>query len=147
MKNKLSKSHFKRRIRANRRKLSGVGQQINKDIDRHVFRRWSNLVYARRFLIGWVSLLLILIFGVIVQTTALSKHYLEPKPVAGGILTEGMIGTMTNGNPIYATDSVDKSVAKLVFSSLLLTTIRASLLETLQSLGKWGQMPEYLLLN
>lgn len=119
MKNKLSKSHFKRRIRANRRKLSGVGQQINKDIDRHVFRRWSNLVYARRFLIGWVSLLLILIFGVIVQTTALSKHYLEPKPVAGGILTEGMIGTMTNGNPMYATDSVDKSVAKLVFSSLL----------------------------
>jgi peptide/nickel transport system substrate-binding protein len=119
MKNKLSKAHFKRRLRANRRKLSGVGQQINKDIDRHIFRRWSNLVYARRFLIGWVSLLLILIFGVIIQTTALSSHYLEPKPVAGGILTEGMVGSLTNGNPIYATDSVDKSVAKLVFSSLL----------------------------
>jgi peptide/nickel transport system substrate-binding protein len=119
MKNKLTKSHFKRRLRANKRKLSGVGQQFNKDIDRHIFRRWSNLVFARRFLIGWVSLMLILIFGVIFQTTALSKHYLEPKPVAGGILTEGMVGNMSNGNPIYATDSVDKAVSKLVFSSLL----------------------------
>ncbi len=119
MKNKISKKHFKRRIRANRRKLSGVGQKINKDIDQHVFRRWSNLVYARRFLIGWVSLMLILIFGVIFQTTALSKHYLEPKPVAGGVLTEGIVGSMSNGNPIFATDSVDKAVSKLVFSSLL----------------------------
>jgi peptide/nickel transport system substrate-binding protein len=41
------------------------------------------------------------------------------RPVPGGIYTEGILGDFTTANPIFATNEVDTSVAKLVFAGLL----------------------------
>jgi peptide/nickel transport system substrate-binding protein len=56
--------------------------------------------------------------GALWQVRALDKYYLETTPVAGGVYREGVIGTFTNANPLFATSSVDTSVSKLVFSGL-----------------------------
>ncbi len=116
---KLSKKHIKRKFNTKKNQLSQLGQSANKHIDRHVFRRWSNLQIAKRFVIGWLSLVILLISGLFLQITVLGKSYLQASPVAGGFYSEGVIGEFTNANPIFASNPVDSSVSKLVFSSLL----------------------------
>lgn len=53
------------------------------------------------------------------QARALSPYYQTRQPVDGGIYTEGIIGSFTTANPLYATSSVDSSVSRLVFSGLM----------------------------
>ena len=119
MSTNFSKPKIKRKLRAKRKQFVALGESANKHIDRHIFRRWNNLQYAKRFIAGWVALMILLIFGVVFQTTALGKHYLEPSPIAGGIYTEGIEGNFSNANPIYASSGVDAAVSKIIFSSLL----------------------------
>src|SRR3546814_8578870 len=40
------------------------------------------------------------------------------QPVRGGLYTEGIIGSFTNANPLYATGAADTAVSRLVFSGL-----------------------------
>lgn len=57
--------------------------------------------------------------ALVVQTRALGDYYLKITPISGGLYSEGMLGSYTNSNPIFATNDVDSSVSKLLFSSLL----------------------------
>jgi peptide/nickel transport system substrate-binding protein len=69
-------------------------------------------------MLGWLGLMLLLIGCLIVQIAALSNHYQTLKPVPGGIFTEGMVGSFTNANPVYAVNEVDRTVSKLLFPGL-----------------------------
>jgi peptide/nickel transport system substrate-binding protein len=77
------------------------------------------LVEVRRFVFAWITLLVLLISGLVIQTRGLSHYYQVLKPAAGGTFTEGVLGTFTNANPLYAVNAVDSSVSHLVFSGLL----------------------------
>ncbi|MFO0882355.1 MAG: peptide ABC transporter substrate-binding protein [Candidatus Saccharimonadales bacterium] len=96
-----------------------MSETANKQLDRHIFRRWHNLKASWRFVAGWLGLVAILIIAVVFQTRALGGFYLTPSPIAGGVYTEGMVGSFSNANPIYATSEVDSAVSRLVFSPLL----------------------------
>lgn len=87
-------------------------------IDKHVIRRLMRLVQVRRFLIGWLCFIALLAVGVVLQTRALGSHYQKSTPTAGGTFSEGIVGSFTNANPLYATGSADTSVSKLVFAGL-----------------------------
>jgi peptide/nickel transport system substrate-binding protein len=110
---------FKRKIRNQKRQLAGFSFSANKHLDRHVFRRWQNVRLSQRFAGAWISLLVLLILTVSFQIRSLGSYYLSPSPVAGGLYSEGLIGTFSNANPIYATNVVDASVSKLLFSGLI----------------------------
>lgn len=116
--NRTTNSRWRRHIKSRRRQVEDMGVQADEHIERHFFRRLSRLTNVRRFIITWVALVFLLIVSVLLQTRALGNHYLISKPASGGIYTEGIVGTFTNANPLYATGSVDSSVARLVFSSL-----------------------------
>jgi peptide/nickel transport system substrate-binding protein len=117
--NQYSRLRLKRKIRKHKERVVVLGGVANKHIDRHIFRRWHNLRGSYRFVIGWVGLLIILFSAVLIQNQSLGKYYLTSKPVAGGVYTEGMVGTFSNANPIYAVSDIDLSVSKLVFDPLL----------------------------
>ena len=119
MKINFSKPKFKRKIKAQKKQLASIGESANKHLDRNFFRRWSNIKGAQRFIIGWLALVILLFFGTFLQIKALDKHYLSSSPTNGGIYSEGVIGSFSNANPIFATSAADLSVSKLVFSSLL----------------------------
>jgi len=108
----------RRSLRFRQKQVAGLSATANKQLDRHIFRRWHNFRSAGRFAIGWVSLVVILIIAIVVQTKTLGSSYMVTTPVSGGVYTEGMIGSLSNINPIYATSDIDTSVSKLVFSSL-----------------------------
>lgn len=117
------KSYFKLKIRhqfkKTQRDVNVAGQNTAEHVDRHIVSRWQNLQEIRRFVFGWIVLVVILAIGVIMQGRQLSAYYQENIPAEGGIYVEGVVGEAQNFNPIFATDLVDTSVSKLLFSSLL----------------------------
>lgn len=119
MRFRLFRLRFRRRLRKGQQQVEEFGSQAEKGLERHFFKRYGRLMPVRRFVIGWVSLMLALIGGVIVQSILLSNHYQTLKPVPGGIYNEGILGTFTSASPIYATSGVDSSVSRLVFAGLL----------------------------
>lgn len=109
---------FRRRLRKGQRQVGGLGTLAELQIDRHLFKRFSKLEPIRRFLFGWLGLLILLIIGLVIQNLSLSGYYQTLRPVPGGIYTEGVRGRFTNANPMYATSDADTTVSRLIFSGL-----------------------------
>lgn len=118
MRLKLIRLRVRRRVRKGRSQVGGLGGQTEKHLDRHFVKRLDNLLPVRRFVIAWVLLLVLLIGGLFVQNIWLNNYFQTLRPVPGGVYNEGILGTFTNANPIYASNDVDTAVSKLVFSGL-----------------------------
>lgn len=114
-----TKLRWRRRIRRRKQQVEDVSVQAEEHLEKHLFKRLSHLPNVRRFMASWISLILVLMAGVIYQTRALESTYLVRQPAPGGSYTEGIQGSFTNANPLYAVSNVDSSVSRLVFSSLL----------------------------
>ena len=118
MVNRTTKLRWRRRLRRSKRQVEDISFQAEDHLERHLFRRLSRLPNVLRFTASWTLLLVILIGILVIQTRGLDRYYLKPGPAAGGTYVEGILGSFTNANPLFATGSVDSSVAKLVFSGL-----------------------------
>lgn len=118
MLDRATRLQWRRKFRRSKRQVEGLGQQAEEGVEKHFFKRVSRLTQVRRFIAGWVVLFLLLIGGVLYQARSLGAYYLSLQPAPGGIFTEGILGSFTNANPIYAASSVDNSVVKLVFAAL-----------------------------
>ncbi len=89
-----------------------------RQVERHLIDKLPNLFSAGRFLTIWVLLISLVAVVLLFQIRALTPYYTELKAVEGGVYVEGLVGRATNFNPIYATTTVDRSVARLVFANL-----------------------------
>ncbi len=116
---KLQKLRWRRRFKRSQKHVESIGQQAEAGLERHFFGRISRFVGVRRFVFAWIMLLTLLVGGVVVQTRGLSQYYQKLSPADGGTYTEGVLGSFTNANPIYATGPVDSTVARLLFSSIM----------------------------
>jgi len=114
-----TKLRWRRRFRRSRRQVEDLGQQAEEQLERHLMKRISRLAQVRRFVVTWVFLLTLLGGGVIFQIQALSGYYQHLQPAPGGTFTEGVLGSFTNANPLYATGAVDSAVSRLVFAGLM----------------------------
>lgn len=114
-----TKLRWRRVFRRKRRQMEDMGVQAEESLEKHFFKRLSNLVEVRRFVVSWFLLLTLLTAGSLFQLEGLNSYYLRPEPVAGGSFTEGIVGTFTGVNPLYATNAVDSAASRLVFSSLM----------------------------
>ncbi|HSW85564.1 MAG TPA: peptide ABC transporter substrate-binding protein [Candidatus Saccharimonadales bacterium] len=131
MPSRIEKLRFRRRFRKGQKQVEGLGQQAEQHIERHLFGRFENLKPIRRFLIGWLGLIILLIIGVAAQNINLGNYYQSIQTVPGGIYNEGVIGKFTNANPMYATSEADKTVSKLVFAGLFNTNDKGQLVGNL----------------
>lgn len=114
-----SKTKARRVFRSRKRQVDDLTDTASKHIDRHIFRRLTNFADVGRFIIAWLLLVIVLIAGVVYQSRGLSQYYLSTQPTEGGVLSEGIIGAYTNPNPLFASSTVDLSVSRLVFNSIL----------------------------
>ena len=110
---------FSRRLRKGQQQVEDLGQQTEDGIERHLFKRFNRLQAVRRFVIGWILLVLLLIAGVVAQSLLLNGYFQTLRPVAGGIYSEGVVGTFSGANPLYAVSDTDQTVSHLVFASLM----------------------------
>ncbi|HSX46639.1 MAG TPA: peptide ABC transporter substrate-binding protein [Patescibacteria group bacterium] len=114
-----TKLRWRRNFRRSKRQVGEIGTQAEEQFERHFFRRLSRLPDVRRFVAGWLALLLLLVAGVSLQLRALGNYYEALQPVPGGTYNEGMMGAFTNASPLFATGLVDTTVSRLVFAGLL----------------------------
>lgn len=109
---------FRRKIRHHKRQATDLGASYEDSLDRYVVKRLTRLWQVKRFVLSWMGLLIVLSLASILQTRSLSSHFLALYPSEGGIYREGVIGSFTNANPLYAQSDVDISASKLIYSGL-----------------------------
>src|SRR5258708_3061817 len=114
-----TKRRWRRGFRRKRRDALELGQQADLQIEKLLLRRFDRLLFVRRFVFLWVTLFVALIFWTYFQARGLSAYYQSLQPVPGGIYSEGIAGTFTNANPLYASSAADQAVSRLVFAGLL----------------------------
>jgi peptide/nickel transport system substrate-binding protein len=110
---------MRRILRRKQRQVEAVTEAAEKQFDSNLIGRFDRLIKVRRFAFGWFLLVLLAAGCTIVQTIGLNNYYQTIRPVPGGIYNEGMVGTYTNANPLFATGSVDIAVSRLIFAGLL----------------------------
>lgn len=110
---------LRRVVRKRKKQVEGIGASADQQLDRHLIRRLVRLLAVRRFVMGWMCLLILLVAAVAMQASALKKHFQVRVAAPGGTYSEGILGSFTNANPLYASGSVDSSVSRLIFASLL----------------------------
>jgi len=110
---------FRRLIRRQQRHMEAAADAAERQFDINLIGRFDRLFHVRRFVLGWLGLTTLLILCTVVQTLNLSAYYQTSQPIPGGIYDEGVVGTYTNANPIYATGPVDQAVSRLIFAGLL----------------------------
>ncbi len=115
---RVTKLRWRRRIRSGKNQVEDLGSQAEQGFEEHLIKRMSRLGRVRRFIAIWVALIILLLGGLFIQIRRLQSYYLTNQPAPGGIYNEGILGSFTNVNPIYATGSVDSSVSRLVFAGL-----------------------------
>ena len=90
-----------------------------KHAHRFITRRWSNIRNVSRHMVGWLVLVALLVGLTWLQTNWFQDGYLTQGPQSGGVYAEGMVGRVETLNPLYVSSVSERTVDKLVFSSLL----------------------------
>jgi len=114
-----TKLRMRRVFKRRRRQAEEMSVQAGDQFDKMVVRRWGHLRHVWRFIFGWVGLTILMGVILVFQTLRLSTYYLKATPIPGGTYTEGVLGSFTNTNPLYATSTVDNTVSHLLFSGLM----------------------------
>ncbi|MDX1765672.1 MAG: ABC transporter substrate-binding protein, partial [Candidatus Saccharimonadales bacterium] len=114
-----AKLRFRRRIKKTKKNVEQAQADAAETLDKHIVRRWKKFNEVKRFIAGWMILVLILTLGVLTQRTSLAQYYQAELPAEGGIYNEGLVSDITNLNPIFASTAADKAAASLIFSGLV----------------------------
>ena len=114
------KLRFRRRLRRRQHQVEDLSHQAEVQIERDFFRRLHKFGESWRPIAAWIVLFIMIIAGLSLQMSSLSGYYRTIAPIPGGTFTEGILGSFTNANPIYATSEVDTSVSRLIFSGLFM---------------------------
>ncbi len=109
----------RRLFRRRQRQVETAAQEAEAQFENNLIARFDRLLHVKRFAFGWLLLVALLVGCTVAQTMALSTFYQTTQPVGGGAYNEGMVGSYSNANPIYATGSVDSAVSRLIFAGLL----------------------------
>lgn len=113
-----TKRLIKRQWRKRRQGTIESVAQADQQIEKLLIRRFDRLTSVRRFIALWTLLFIILFLTSFFQQRNLSAYYQVMTPVPGGLYTEGLVGSFTNANPLYANGAANASVSRLIFSGL-----------------------------
>lgn len=116
---KTTRLRIRRVYRRRQKQVGAVASAADTHFDKNFVGRLDRLLDVQRFVFGWVFLVIALTVMVVFQTVGLNQYYLKRGAIAGGVLNEGMVGSLSNINPIYAGGQVDSSLSRLVFAGLL----------------------------
>ena len=112
-------TRIKRLLRRQRRKAEKSAASADSRIDQHLANKVHRFESVRRFIFGWVAIVLLITGVTFYQFNVFYGATRKAVPAEGGVFREGIIGKFTNANPVFATGAVDTSVSKLLHSGLL----------------------------
>jgi peptide/nickel transport system substrate-binding protein len=104
-----------KRVRARYRRWERVSIT---HIYKFVIMRWRNLTRVREHMAGWLVIVLLLLTSVVAQGILTNGAVMERAGVEGGIYSEGVVGTISNLNPIFAENDNEKALSRLMYLGL-----------------------------
>lgn len=113
-----AKKRLKSGILRRRKNAMTLGGRADQQIEQLLIRRFDRLISVRRFIFLWVFLFALMLFVGALQLRGLSTYYQTLRPIPGGIYHEGIVGTFTNANPLFAAGTANTAASRLVFSGL-----------------------------
>ncbi len=103
-------------------KFSQLSEDAVISSERHLrknfFRRLSHIGDVRLFIVEWGLLIFALFMLALTQTFWFSESYSVTGFQSGGTFTEATLGKVNSLNPLFASTNSEKTLAKLMFSSL-----------------------------
>ncbi len=108
---KISKKDLKRSIK----KAHGA---TTRHARKFLTKRIDNMRLAKRYIIGWLALVGVVVLAIGVQAYYSGKAYVTDAPASGGTYAEAVVGAIRTLNPLYASTEAELSAKKLIFSSL-----------------------------
>jgi len=113
------KKVFKKKYTSGINQFEQLTDETTAKFEKNFIKRLNKLEPVWKFVTTWLVGALLVIFFVLVQIIHLSVYFQTNQFVPGGNLKEGILGSYSNSNPIYASTAVDSSVSNLVFAGLL----------------------------
>jgi len=104
-----------KKLRSATSKVANVSRQ---HVQENLIDRVDNVFNAKLAVFEWVLLAVAILLFAVVQSFFYANALSSTVFVPGGTYVEGTIGRINSLNPLYATTSSEKTVAKLLFSSL-----------------------------
>jgi len=105
------------------RRLSRASRQASEKskvhVKEHFVARVGNIKRVRLWVLDWGLLVLAITLFAIVQTIWYHNSFKTTVFVSGGTYAEATLGQINSMNPLYATTSSEKTLARLLFSGLL----------------------------
>ena len=104
------------------RRLSFLSKKASEDTIEHVqenvIERFSHIKMVRLLVLEWSLLVTAIIFLALTQAYWYSESYATETYKDGGTYIEGTVGEIDTLNPLFADSSSEKTISKLLFSSL-----------------------------
>ncbi|HUY53219.1 MAG TPA: peptide ABC transporter substrate-binding protein [Candidatus Dormibacteraeota bacterium] len=114
-----TKLRWRRKIKRSRLQVEDYNQSAEINLEKNVFKRFHRLNDVKRFILVWISLIVLLLGVTLFQIFDTSQYYQKPGYSSGGNFYEGAIGVFTNANPLFATGDLNSTVSNLLFPGLL----------------------------
>ncbi len=110
------------KLKINKKNLSKRARKMETATTRHANRfvvsKLNSIRDVRRHIVGWLSIVGLLIIAVTAQMIWFESSYRTTAAIKGGTYAEGMLGPIDTLNPLYAKSHAELSVSRLLFSSL-----------------------------
>ena len=104
------------------KKLSRAGQKASekskKHLKTHFVERLANVKGVRLWILEWLLLVSAVILFAVIQQIWYRNSFETKTFASGGSYTEGTVGTISSMNPLFANTNSEKTLSKLLFSSL-----------------------------
>ncbi len=111
------------RSRLNRKKIAEFYHESTDKVGKHFsdnfISRIQNAHEVRLWIIEWVLLVTVVFLFAIVQIMWYGDSYHTDAFVAGGNYTEAVLGEVKSMNPLYASNSAEKTLGRLLFANLV----------------------------
>ena len=112
-------------------KLSRIGHRASEagkiHIKENLIARSGSVKHVRLWVLEWILLVSAIILFAIVQMIWYQNSYQTTVFVEGGSYTEATLGKINSMNPLYATTSSEKALARLLFPGLLSVDVSGNL--------------------
>ncbi len=105
-------------------------------VKKHFTRRLGRIEGVKRFVAGWLLLVTSVIALSVVTLVQIYAASHVDRSAAGGVYTEGMVGTVNNLNPLFSAGVLDESTSRLLFNGLLRYDTEGNLVPDLASTWK-----------
>ena len=112
------KLKFRRRIKRRQHQIEDLGSTTEASLEQNLFGQFGKFAQVWRFIAAWLLLFVLLLGSLVVQNQNLGSYFQRLQPIAGGRYVEGVEGSFTNANPLYASNDVDMTVSRLIFAGL-----------------------------